>query len=482
MPQAASPTGAMEHPRRPSILKRTARDAAGRAQLSLAEHALCPLDTAVSLRDHLVHETAYGYRNRQGRLVVAKVRVTYPSGLSAADEFTLWGLLALTFAQPEPGMEFHATPHYCLRKLGLIESNASKGGKDYQLFRDTVRRLARVIYENTGFYDPIRGEHRDVAFGFLKYSLPIDADSSRAWRFVWDQQFFEFCLAAGGGLWFDLATYRKLDFASRRLFVLLQKIFHRANVSPTFDVRRLCVDALGFSPNIDIRFLKVKLARCIDRLATQRIVQLPEGTRAQTLFRKQGVGRYSLALARGPYFDAARDSALRLSPDESALVDPLRSIGFDEGSIRRILRDYRAHLVREWADITLAAKDRQGDAFFRKSAAAYFMDNIRHAAEGTRTPPDWWRDLRREELRKEREADQAQMATLNGTVVEDSEERAFRAYLENEARDEFLQVSSRLMNDLMEHGKPRSDAEESAKYMARLHFLNRFRSRRPGTF
>lgn len=132
----------------------------------------------MSLRDHLVHETAYGYRNRNGRLLTAKVRVTCPSGLSAADEFTLWGLLALTFAQPEPGTEFHATPHYCLRRLGLIEKNASKGGKDYQLFRETVRRLARVIYENTGFYDPIRGEHHDVAFGFLKYSLPTDPRAS----------------------------------------------------------------------------------------------------------------------------------------------------------------------------------------------------------------------------------------------------------------------------------------------------------------
>ena len=224
----------------------------------------------------------------------AWVRVTCPSGLSAADEFTLWGLLALTFAQPEPSVEFHATPHYCLRKLGLIERNASsKGGKDYQLFRETVRRLSRVIYENTGFYDAIRGEHRDVAFGFLKDSLPIDLESSRTWRFVWDQQFFELCQATGGSLWFDLATYRRLDFASRRLFVLLQKIFHRATVSPTFDIRRLCVDVLGFASTIDMRNLKVKLARCIQRLAMEGIVQLPnEGNplRKKRIRRPHGLG------------------------------------------------------------------------------------------------------------------------------------------------------------------------------------------------
>ncbi|MGD0896628.1 MAG: hypothetical protein ABR915_02250 [Thermoguttaceae bacterium] len=35
------------------------------------------------------------------------------------------------------------------------------------------------------FYDPIRGEHRDVGFGFFSYSLPLDPRSSRAWRFAW---------------------------------------------------------------------------------------------------------------------------------------------------------------------------------------------------------------------------------------------------------------------------------------------------------
>lgn len=172
--------------------------------MSLVEHALCPLDPAAGLRNHLVHETAYGYTDKHGHLKIANVRVTCSSGLSPADEFVLWGLLALTFAQPEPATEFYATPHYCLRKLGFIENNASKGGKDYLLFRESVRRLAGVIYESTAFYDPIRNERRDVMFGFLKYSLPLDPASPRAWRFVWDQQFFEFCQATGavcGSIW-----------------------------------------------------------------------------------------------------------------------------------------------------------------------------------------------------------------------------------------------------------------------------------------
>jgi hypothetical protein len=39
-------------------------------------------------------------------------------------------------------------------------------------------------------------EHREVTFGLVKYSLPLDAASSRAWHFVSDPQFFRFCRAA----------------------------------------------------------------------------------------------------------------------------------------------------------------------------------------------------------------------------------------------------------------------------------------------
>jgi hypothetical protein len=158
-------------------------------------------------------------------------------------------------------------------------------------------------------------------------------------------------------------------------------------------------------------------------------------------------------------------------------VDPLRSIGFDDHAIRRILRDYRAYLIREWADITLAARERHGATFFSKSAAAYFLDNIRHAAAGTRSAPDWWRDLRREEMRRQSEADRDQMETARG-FCGDVEEIAFRAYLEGEARVAFEQVTSRLVNDLTEHGKTHQEAMEASRYMARLHFLNRFRRER----
>lgn len=442
----------------------------GRAQLSLVEHALCPLDLGPQSREPFVHETTYTYYSN-GHPKTADVRVTCPQGLNPADEFVLWGLLSLTFGQAEPSPELHATPHYCLKHLGIIADKQHSGGKQYQLFRESVRRLGTVVYQNTGFYDPLRGEHRDTAFGFLSYSLPIDPTSSRAWRFVWNPLFFEICDAAGGSLMFDLATYRRLDFASRRLFVLLQKVFHRRDTSPTWDVRDLCVQTLGFAETIEVRNLKIKLARCIETLVEAEIVRLPDGmSQPQDLFRKLGVGEYAVTLLRGAYFDR-RPQTSTLSAMDSPLVDPLRGIGFDAAAIERILKRFKPNLIREWADITLAAREHNGDEFFRKSAAAYFMDNIQHAVAGRRTPPDWWREMRMEEMRRQREAERADAATYSPA----SEEAAFRQYLETEARDAFDRVTGQLIADFTKAGRSESDARESAEYMARIHLLNRFR-------
>ena len=74
--------------------------------------------------------------------------------------------------------------------------------------------------------------------------------SSRAWYIVWDAQFFEYCQAVSGSLRFDLGLYRSLDFASRRLFLLLQKIFWRNDHTPPFELRKLGVETLGFSAQL----------------------------------------------------------------------------------------------------------------------------------------------------------------------------------------------------------------------------------------
>ena len=180
----------------------------GRAQLTLVEHALCPLDPAASLVEGLLHRSEFFYLDENRHQKKATVRVSCPFGLSAVDEFYLWGLVALTLTQDDPSVEFYATPHYCLSELGLIPRGGAKGGKNYALFRQALTRLASVTYLNDHFYDPVRGEHRDVNFHFLSFSLPIDPASSRAWRFVWDPIFFEFCQAARGSLIFDLDVYR----------------------------------------------------------------------------------------------------------------------------------------------------------------------------------------------------------------------------------------------------------------------------------
>ncbi|MBW3541545.1 MAG: hypothetical protein KY476_14855, partial [Planctomycetes bacterium] len=215
------------------------------------EHALCPLDPSVSLQANAVFETRYYFTDRSRNRRQATARLGALDGLSAHDEFYLWGLLALAFSQREPRPEFLATPYYCLRKLGVITPGKS-GGREFDIFRSALRRLAGVRYQNDRFYDPVRGEHRQVAFGFLNYSLPLDRDSSRAWRFAWDPIFFEFARATGGTLGFDLALYRQLDAASRRLYLFLKKVFWRSDTAGPLDLRHLAVDVLGFPAHAEI--------------------------------------------------------------------------------------------------------------------------------------------------------------------------------------------------------------------------------------
>jgi hypothetical protein len=157
----------------------------------LVEHALCPLDPDASLTENLIHSAEYHFTDRSRHQQTARARVFCPLGLSASDELFLWGLLSLTLSQPEPEIELHATPHYCLRQLGLIDQHARRGGRQYQQFADSHARLGAVVYQNDRFYDPIRAEHRSVSFGFLSYSLPLDPASSRAWRIAWNSLFFE---------------------------------------------------------------------------------------------------------------------------------------------------------------------------------------------------------------------------------------------------------------------------------------------------
>ncbi len=360
----------------------------GLTQLTLVEHALCPLDSKSSLRAGFCHETSYRCTGKNGERQTARVRVTCPDGLSACDEFYLWGLLALTFAQPEPSSEFYATPHYCLSQLGIVAPQ-SKGGKSYRLFREALRRLAGIHYENDLFYDPIRQEHRQVRFGLLGYSLPLDEGSNREWRIVWDAQLFEFCQATGGALRFDLGLYRSLDPATRRLFLLLQKVFYRRKQSPRFGIRQLAVATLGFSAEQPTSKLKAKIERCSSVLMKQGYLN------GMPRFGKRRDGGY-FQFDRGSRFNQAIRGVGRV---RSPLTEPLTRLGLDEQSIRWVLKTFDQKLVRVWCDVALAAIEQKKKGFFKRSAAAFLIDNLKAASRGQRTPPDWFLAVQKQEQR-----------------------------------------------------------------------------------
>jgi len=371
-----------------------ARRWTGLGQLTLVEHALCPLDARTSLVENLVHESLYHFMDHNRQWRQARARVHCPLGLSANDEFYLWGLLALTFQQQGGDRELHATPHYCLRQLGCIDTHWRRGGKHYRLFAQAVERLAFVRYQNDRFYDPVRGEHRKVSFGFFSYSLPIDPESSRAWRIAWDPIFFDFVKATSGHLRFDLEIYRQMDPASRRMFLMLAKIFHRRSITPVFELRQLALDVLGFSPSLNSSDLKRKVAHCVSRLCKLEIV----GGEAEINFQKRRKGEYVFTLTRGRYFEKRPTATPLIVAADSPLYEPLRKIGFDDAGIASLLRRHRLPLLREWTDITLAAREKNGTGFFKKSPLAYLLDSLKHASQGARTPPDWWRDMRKAEV------------------------------------------------------------------------------------
>jgi hypothetical protein len=428
----------------------------------------------VSLQPGFIHETTYQYTDRHRNRRNARVRVGGLDGMSAHDEVYLWGLLALAVRQPRPKADLFATPYYCLRQLGMITSD-KRGGRDYQLFRDALKRLAGIRYQNDAFYDPIRGEHRRVSFGFLNYSLPLDSESSRAWRFAWDPIFFEFAQATGGALSFDLALYRSLDAATRRLYLFLKKQFWRSEVTGRLDLRHLATETLGYAPWLPTTDLKKKVGRCIDQLVQVRFLTVPTGVaEPEQVFKKLRRGVYSLRLHRGPAFDNVSVSPTTM---DSPLLDPLRSIGFDAPSIDRILKRFPAPIVEQWADITLAAIERNGLQFFKKNPQAYFLDNVKTAAEGNRTPPDWWRELRKRELELQRQQERGKARLLNRDPV--TQDAAFDEYLRTEARAAFERLTRQLVADLQKSGQTEPEAQQNGRYMARMHLRNQFRKEHP---
>lgn len=443
-----------------------------KAQLTLVEHALCPLDTSVSLQPNLIHKSTFSYSDRHRNRRTGHARIGATHGMSPHDELYLWGLLAIAFSQPEPTADFYATPYYCLRHIGKITA-AKRGERDFLLFRNAIQRLAGIQYENAAFYDPIRGEHRSVSFGLLNYSLPLHSDSSRAWRFAWDPIFFELAQATGGALSFDLSIYRDLDAATRRLYLFLKKLFHRNETTGRIDLHHLAVDVLGFSPSMEMSHLKRKVTRCVENLLRIQFLCLPSNVETpKSLFVKKRKGVYSIRLYRGPAFNNVTHTT---TMDDSPLIDPLRSIGFDAPAISRIINRFPSRVIEQWADITLAAIERRGPTFFTNSPQAYFLDNLKAAAEQRRTPPDWWRELRKREQELERKQDR-EKATVLQTADTDT---SFEEYLKTAAREVFDDIMRKLCSDLRQAGQSEPQAKANADYLTRQHLWNRYCKEHP---
>jgi len=423
-------------------------------QLTLVEHSLCPLDPAASLVENLVHDSAFFYMDGNRHFRQARAKIISPAGLSASDEFYLWGLLALTFAQPQADANLFATPHYCLRQLGVIDQRARRGGQQYQQFAKAIERLSQVTYLNDRFYDPVRAEHRKVSFGFLSYSLPLDPESSRAWRIAWDPIFFDLVRPAGGSFRFDLATYRELDPASRRLFLLLSKILSRRQTSPRFELRHLAVNVLGFASTIATRDLKMKVWRCVERLNELQVVKVLD---KESLFSKSKRGEYVTILERGDYFTKRQRANTPALVPEAAIHDLLRALGFDDHGICRLMRRYPMPMLREWTDITQTAKERFGAGFFKKSPQAFLVDNLKNAVRGARTPPDWWHDVRRAEARIQAKtlASPAEL-TLNETPD-----------LSDEARLAYVRIATEMFAVFRAGGQAEPVAKNNAEKFAR---------------
>lgn len=369
----------------------------GIAQLNLVEAALCP----VSASSSRAHSAEYLYTDKAGKRRTANTRIVCPDGLRPTDEFVLWGLLAVTFAQETPSPTLMATPHYCLRQLQMIDGG-NRGGKNYDLFRQSLMRLSSVSYQNDGFYDPIRGEHCAVSFGFLSYRLPLqDFDSyggsSRAWKICWDPVFFEFCAAVKGRFYFDIELYRSFNPATRRLFLFLQKIFWRRGITHYIDVRHLAVDVLGYSSSLQQRDLNRRVRTCAESLLEKSVIRLPlDCKHISDIVERRSTGNYVVQFHKGRYFGQKRPK----SPvtRKTTLTEPLMSIGLKPQLIWRLSQEYDHRLLHEWADITLARIER--GLSFRKSPQAYFMDSIRNARDHGRTAPDWYHEVQRHEERQ----------------------------------------------------------------------------------
>jgi hypothetical protein len=246
--------------------------------------------------------------------------------------------------------------------------------------------------------------------------------------------------------------------------------------TPEFDLHDLCVHTIGFSGRLPATELKRKLLTTAGRLLARGVIALPLGAESlRSTFVKHGRARYAIRFLRGPHFDSSRQDALQSEVADSPAYEQLVKIGLEKPLIRRIIERYDARLIHEIADMTLAAKEKYGEKFFTNSIQAYFMDNLKEFSRGKRTPPDWWREMRKREEQSRRQSVPEPAGFDEGT------EKSFKKYLEEQPRAALQEIFDRVFQGLIHVGKPESEARSMAMNLTEMHFRNRFVRQRPST-
>ena len=269
------------------------------------------------------------------------------------------------------------------------------GGSNRKQVRETIRRLGNVNYRNENFFDPVRKEYREVSFKFFSYNIPKDNDSYRPWTIAFDPVFFEFCEVWGGFLGFHHQRYSKFRPATGRLFLWLKKLLYKnKTVTPYYDVEHFCVNVLGSSPGMAAKKYNERVKDCAKDLAKAGIIELPErGTK--DLCEKLRSGRFRIRFHRGPQLeDTAEDTGIDA---ENPAVELLNRIGLDKHAIRRTLKAFDIGFINEGADLTIARMER--GMGFTRTPMAFFVDYVTKRSAGEATLPDWFRAMKKEEVR-----------------------------------------------------------------------------------
>ena len=192
----------------------------------------------------------------------------------------------------------------------------------------------------------------------------------------------------------------------------------------------------------------------MERLAELQVVKPLD---KESLFSTTKRGEYVMVLERGDYFTKRRTADTRPTVPETAIHDLLRGLGFDDRGICRLLRRFPMPMLREWTDITQTAKERFGASFFKKSPQAFLVDNLKNATKGTRTPPDWWHEVRRAEARI-RAKSEASHAEMTPSETPD---------LPEEARLAYARVAKEMFAVFRAGGQPEPTAKANAEKFAR---------------